>query len=69
LIESATSEPDSARRRELYSQINDILLDESFVAVITTYPPKMVTQAKLRDVVTADSTPSDFYLTDAWLEA
>jgi peptide/nickel transport system substrate-binding protein len=68
LIDAAASEPDTAKRRQIYSQINDILLDESFVAVITNYPPKMVTTAKLHDVVMPTSTPSDFFLTDAWLE-
>jgi len=69
LIEAAASEPDAAKRRQIYSEINDILLDESFVAVITTYPPKMVTSAKLHDVVTPESIPSEFYFNDAWLEA
>jgi peptide/nickel transport system substrate-binding protein len=68
LIEAAASEPDAAKRRQIYSEINDILLDESFVAVVTTYPPKMVTSAKLHDVVTPESIPSEFYFNDAWLE-
>ena len=58
----------AAKRRQIYSEINDILLDESFVAVVTTYPPKMVTSSKLHDVVTPESIPSEFYFNDAWLE-
>ena len=68
LIEAAAAEPDTAKRRQIYSEINDILLDESFVACITTYPPKMVTHAKLHDVVTPESIPSEFYFNEAWLE-
>jgi peptide/nickel transport system substrate-binding protein len=68
LIEAAAAEPDTAKRRQIYSELNDILLDESFVACITTYPPKMVTHAKLHDVVTPESIPSEFYFNEAWLE-
>jgi hypothetical protein len=33
-----TSEPDSAKRKVLYSQLNDLLNDEAFVYPIATAP-------------------------------
>jgi peptide/nickel transport system substrate-binding protein len=69
LIASAASEPDMAKRKQIYSQINDIILDDSFAMVVTTYPPKMVTSSKVHDLVTPDSVPSFFWLTDVWMEA
>jgi peptide/nickel transport system substrate-binding protein len=68
LINEAASEPDPAKRRALYSQINDILLDESFVMCLTVYPPKMVTSSKVHDVITPTSLPTAFMLTDVWLD-
>jgi peptide/nickel transport system substrate-binding protein len=68
LITSAAAEPDSTKRKALYSQINDILLDESFVMVVSTYPPKIVASAKARDIVTPNSVPSLFTLYDAWID-
>ncbi len=69
LIASAASEPDVTRRKAVYSQINDILIEDCFVMPISTYPPKMVTSRKLHDVVTEDSVPSLFWLDRAWLES
>jgi peptide/nickel transport system substrate-binding protein len=68
LINSLASEPDVAKRKAMYSQVNDILLDEAFVMPVTTYPPKMVTSKKVHDLVTPESVPSNFWLTDVWLD-
>jgi peptide/nickel transport system substrate-binding protein len=69
LISTAASEPDATKRKTIYSQINDIVLDDAFAMIITTYPPKMVTSSKVHDLVTPTSVPSNFWLTDVWLEA
>jgi peptide/nickel transport system substrate-binding protein len=68
LIASAAAEPDATRRKALYSQINDILIEDCFVMPVTTYPPKMVTSRKVHDLVTEDSTPTFFWLENVWLE-
>src|SRR5690606_23684227 len=68
LIHQAAAEPDREKRRAIYSQINVILLDESFVMCLTVYPPKMVTSTRVHDVITPDSLPSSFMLTDVWLD-
>ena len=42
LIAQASAEPDAAKRKPLYSQLNDILLDESFIMVLAGAPPTLV---------------------------
>jgi peptide/nickel transport system substrate-binding protein len=68
LVASAASEPDPAKRKTIYAQINDIILEDSFVMVITNYPPKMVASSKVHDLVSPTSVPSFFWLTDVWLD-
>ena len=48
LIASSQTEPDAAKRRQLYSQINDILIDESFVMVTAPLKRIIATRANLR---------------------
>ncbi len=67
LISSLASEPDADKRKAMYAQVNDILLDDAFAMVVTTYPPKMVASNKVHDLVTPESVPSFFWLTDVWL--
>ena len=67
LINSLASEPDAAKRKAMYAQVNDIILDDAFAMVVTTYPPKMVASAKVHDLVTPESVPSNFWLSDIWL--
>jgi peptide/nickel transport system substrate-binding protein len=69
LISALASEPDSGKRKAMYSQVNDILLDDAFAMVVTTYPPKMVASSKVHDLVTPQSVPSFFWLSDVWLES
>ena len=68
LIGSAASEPDAAKRKAIYSKINDILIEDSFAMAVTTYPPKMVASSKVHDLVTEGSVPSFFWVSDVWLE-
>ncbi len=68
LITALASEPDVSKRKAMYSQVNDILLDDAFTMVVTTYPPKMVASSKVHDLVTPQSVPSFFWLTDVWLD-
>ena len=67
LIAAGAAEPDAAKRKAIYSQLNDILLDDAFVMVLTPFPPRLVTTSAVHDVVTPDSQPTNFIFTDAWL--
>jgi peptide/nickel transport system substrate-binding protein len=50
LVTSASAEPDSARRKQIYAQLNDLMLDEAFAVPIAAAPPRWVARANLRDV-------------------
>ena len=68
LINSLASEPDADKRKAMYAQVNDILLEDAFTMVVTTYPPKMVASTRVHDLVTPESVPSLFWLSDIWLD-
>jgi peptide/nickel transport system substrate-binding protein len=67
LIEAASSEPDPARRKLLYTQLNDLLLDESFGIVVATSPNSTVYRANLRGITY--SVNGSLRLGDVWLSA
>ena len=67
LIADGAAEPDPAKRKPIYSQLNDILLDDAFVMVIAPYPPRLVTTAAVHDVVTSNSQPANFTFIDTWM--
>ncbi len=50
LVNAANIEPDLNKRKVLYSQINDILLDESFLMIVTTNPQVVVARGGVNGV-------------------
>jgi peptide/nickel transport system substrate-binding protein len=65
LVSSAATEVDPARRKQLYSQINDFLLDASFDMPIVSNPARALTSANLHGV---GHRRNDFFtFTEAWL--
>lgn len=50
LIAQASAEPDAGKRKALYSQLNDILLDESFIMVLAGAPPTLVPHANMTSI-------------------
>jgi peptide/nickel transport system substrate-binding protein len=67
LVNESAAEPDTNRRRALYLQIDDLLLDESFLIVLSRTPSRLVTAAKVRDL--QPTLHGTFSPTDAWLAA
>ena len=65
LITSAAVEPDAAKRSEWYSQINDFLLDQSFVMPIAPQPPTFLTRANLNGV--RYGAHENLLLSEVWL--
>jgi peptide/nickel transport system substrate-binding protein len=51
LVNSASVEPDIARRKQLYAQLNDLVLDESFSMPMADNKPKLVTRAGVTGIV------------------
>jgi hypothetical protein len=68
LIASAGTEPDVGTHRQIYSQLNDIMINDSFVMLLCPYPVRMVTRGWLNDLVSPES-PGTFLFTHAWLAA
>jgi peptide/nickel transport system substrate-binding protein len=66
LVKSAGSEIDPAKRRQLYSQINDLILDQCFTMNVSSYLAVSVATAKVHGVTRAP-TGGGPILVDAWL--
>ncbi len=56
LVTSATTEPDADKRKQLYSQINDSLLDSAYCYTITAYANIMALRANVRGMAWEPST-------------
>jgi peptide/nickel transport system substrate-binding protein len=50
LVDAATTQPDAAKRKQLYSQLNDFILDQSFLMMITRLYTTTLAQPKLRGI-------------------
>jgi ABC-type transport system substrate-binding protein len=58
LITAGASETDPAKLKEAYSQLNDLLLDESFVFLTTIAPPTLLAKSNVQGIAwTAHETP------------
>jgi peptide/nickel transport system substrate-binding protein len=65
LVTTAGTEPDAAKRKQLYSQINDFLLDAAYVHVISAYSNIMALAGNVRGI---RFEPSTFVtLREMWL--
>ncbi len=67
LVTAAGSEVDPAKQKEISSQLNDLVLDESFVAVTGSSPQIMLTTAKVHGL--APTYHASFSFTGAWMDA
>jgi peptide/nickel transport system substrate-binding protein len=66
LLNQAASEPDKSKRQALYSQINDILLDQAWAMPIATGQPRVVTRASVHGI--GFTLWSSFSYTNAWID-
>jgi len=66
LFNAASAEPDTAKRKALYSQVNDLFLEESFVMSICSGPARMLTRANVQDI--GLSQHGYFLFNSAWLD-
>jgi peptide/nickel transport system substrate-binding protein len=65
LIATAATEPEAAKRRDLYAQIQDIILDESVAMTVSLYPQTGLASSNVHGL-NYDSRPGLSYAT-AWL--
>jgi peptide/nickel transport system substrate-binding protein len=65
LINVGATETDPAKLRDAYSQLNDLVLDEAFVWMITISPPTLLAKANVQGIQwTAHESP---WYANAWL--
>jgi len=65
LITTGATETDPAKLKDAYAQLNDLVLDESFVFLITISPPTMLAKANVRGIEwTAHESP---WYVNTWL--
>ena len=65
LVNQSAAEPDAAKRKVLYQQINDLMLDESFLDVLSKVPSRLVTTAAVHGLV--PTLHGTFGVGEAWL--
>jgi peptide/nickel transport system substrate-binding protein len=66
LYTKLSTEPDAAKRKQLYGALNDLLLDESAVMPICMSSGRMLTRATVHDVTPCQH--GAFLYNDAWIE-
>jgi peptide/nickel transport system substrate-binding protein len=67
LVQAAGSEIDAAKRKQLYSQINDLILDQSFTMNVSSFLAVSVATGKVHGVQRAP-TGGGPILVDAWMD-
>jgi ABC-type transport system substrate-binding protein len=67
LVMAVSTEPDVAKRKELYSQLNDLLVDEAFVTALGTLTIRIATLATVQGVVPL--VHDTFSYANAWLQS
>jgi ABC-type transport system substrate-binding protein len=50
LVNTMSTEPDLSKRKPLYAQLNDFLLDEQFVIVVASHAESVVSRASVQNV-------------------
>ena len=66
LFNSASAEPDNAKRKAIYEQVNDLLLDEAFVNSIASAPSRFLSKSYVKDI--GLSQHGAFLYNAAWLD-
>jgi len=67
LVTSATAEPDAAKRRVIYSQLNDLVLDEAFTMGVCTQAIRVAARAGVKDI--GFQMHDAFNYAEAWLDS
>ncbi|MBV9892744.1 MAG: hypothetical protein JO020_01090, partial [Chloroflexi bacterium] len=66
LIDQAGSEPDADKRKSIYSQLNDIFLDESFMFPVAAAPARYLASASVQGV--GHTLHEGFTFNEAWIQ-
>jgi peptide/nickel transport system substrate-binding protein len=68
LVQSAGSETDATRRKQLYAQINDIILDQSFTMPVSSFLAVSVATAGVHGITRTPTGVGGPILTNAWMD-
>ena len=62
------SEPDASKRKRISSELNDIVINESFIIALASFLARLVVSNRVHEVQSPDATRLDnSAYTDAWL--
>ncbi|MBI2756568.1 MAG: ABC transporter substrate-binding protein [Chloroflexi bacterium] len=67
LVTAAGSEPDPTKRKQIFDQLNDLILDEAFVVPVTSAPAKIAARAGVEGITYNQHQGINF--SDVWLGA
>jgi ABC-type transport system substrate-binding protein len=67
LVGKLLVEPDPSKRKALYSQVNDIILDDAWLLIYATRPDHAVVSKKVHDFQWPPFSRTEF--TDVWMDA
>jgi peptide/nickel transport system substrate-binding protein len=67
LVTQVGGEPDAAKRKQMYGQLNDILVDEVFAIAIASGSPRLVARAGVKGI--GYTMHEAFKWSDVWLDA
>jgi ABC-type transport system substrate-binding protein len=65
MVTTAATEPDANKRKQIYSQINDFLLDAAYCFTVTAYSNIMAMQANVKGLRFEPTT--SVTIRDMWL--
>ena len=66
LVKSSATEADLQKRKQLYTQINDLLLDEAFSLALSSAQPRMLARAGVHGV--GYTLHEGFDWTNVWID-
>jgi ABC-type transport system substrate-binding protein len=66
LVAAAGTETEPVKQQQIYQELNDLLLDESFAMFVSSAPPTMLTRDSVHDV--SPVSIGGFGFTQAWME-
>jgi peptide/nickel transport system substrate-binding protein len=65
LVNQAATEPDAARRKQVYRQLNDLLVDEAFCVAMATGAPRMLARSNVHGI--GYTLHEGFTWSDVWI--
>ncbi len=65
LVNQAATEPDAAKRKQVYGQLNDLMVDEAFCLAMASGAPRMLARSNVHDI--GYTLHEGFTWSDVWI--